>query len=415
MENKKHILISSSWYPSRVNKHVGNFVQRFAQLWGQEHQVYVVHSQADSTISEIEIIEETNKGVLEIIAYYPSGGNPLTRFKNKYLAFRQACEKIEHIDLIHGHVLLPNGFQFRIAKKQFKATLLVTEHGSYFRKEKQISLFKRMYLKWVLNSVDHFTAVSDFLKQDLLRYFPKKEIEILPNPIEVKDFAKSVQKEIEQNPTLQFSKPIEFLHISTLDEDLKNTKGIIDACKQLVKKGITNFHLQIVSDEETIKWETYVYSKKLGNNISFSGATAYEKIPLLYEKADAFILFSSYETFSIVLAESWAAGIPVISTPVGIAYSMDEKLGVQIGIGQTKELIRAMETIINKKQLFDSDFLKTHALQFDNFNVLKQLNSYLTTGEHTEKLSKQANDKKRSTPSSRKKVKRKNKRARKSA
>jgi L-malate glycosyltransferase len=415
MKNKKHILIISSWYPSRVHKHLGNFVQRFAQLWGREHHVHVVHTQVDPTVKEIEITTNSKQGINEIIAYHPKGRNFLQSFQIQRQAFKLACNKIEHIDLIHAHVLLPKGIQFLWAKKHFKCPLLLTEHGSYFRKENKISFIKQLYLKWIIGSVDFFTTVSEFLKEDLQRFFPKKEIQILPNPIEVADFSKTIQPEEKETSAFQLTKTIEFLHISTLDEDLKNIKGIIDACKLLVKKGITNFHLQIVSDEETIKWETYVYSKKLTNHISFTGATDYEKIPAFYQKADAFVLFSSYETFSIVLAESWASGIPVISTPVGIAFNLDKRLGLSVGINQTKELANAMERMINKEIQFDPVYLKNHAAQFDNALVLKQLTTFIQNEIQTKNVNKTTHDKKRNTPSAKTKAKRKNKRTRKSA
>ena len=40
-------------------------------------------------------------------------------------------------------------------------------------------------------------------------------------------------------------------------------------------------------------------------------------------KADAFVLSSRFETYGVVLAEAAAAGVTIISTPVGIAEEVD--------------------------------------------------------------------------------------------
>jgi UDP-glucose:(heptosyl)LPS alpha-1,3-glucosyltransferase len=40
------------------------------------------------------------------------------------------------------------------------------------------------------------------------------------------------------------------------------------------------------------------------------------EIPIVYGMADAFVLASSYETFSLVTFEAAASGLPVLATPV---------------------------------------------------------------------------------------------------
>jgi hypothetical protein len=61
----------SSWYPSRIDPHVGNFVQRFATLLANDYQVSVIHTVADKNCSTINVSDTTIAGVRTVLIYYP--------------------------------------------------------------------------------------------------------------------------------------------------------------------------------------------------------------------------------------------------------------------------------------------------------------------------------------------------------
>ena len=90
-----------------------------------------------------------------------------------------------------------------------------------------------------------------------------------------------------------------------------------------------------------------------------------------YQKSDAFILFSSYETFSIVLAEAWACGIPTLTTPVGIGVNLSQDLGIQIEINSPESLANGMIEIIKNKIKFNPLLISKYAEQFSGENVLR--------------------------------------------
>ena len=83
-----HILLLSSWYPSRVSPFLGNFVQEQARLLAKNHSVTVLYITTDSSIPEIENTEKVDNNLKEIIYYVPEKSNFLSRKKEFDRAFK---------------------------------------------------------------------------------------------------------------------------------------------------------------------------------------------------------------------------------------------------------------------------------------------------------------------------------------
>lgn len=366
MENdRKHILLLSSWYPNRSAPFLGNFVQRQAEILAKEFNVTVLHVVPDSSISEQEWHITERENLTEKIIYYPKGTHFFSRKKERDAAFLEGLQSIENVDLIHGHVLLPNCYLFLRAKNKFNCPLIITEHGSYFRmeKRKKWDLKEKFLLKLVRKNIDQLVAVSEILRQDLQVYFNTEEIVVLPNPTNTALFF-PVEKDKKET--------FEFLHISTLDPSVKNPEGILDAVQFLRGKGYTNFSLTIISDESSLEFQKIAKEKDIEELVKFVGPTQQKELVSYYQKSDAFVLFSDYETFSIVLTEAWACGIPTITTPVGIAQHMPESIGIEVKQKDSLGLAIALEKVLNGLE-FNSSAIREYAMQFSDETVLQQL------------------------------------------
>jgi len=46
--NKLHVLFLASWYPSRILKSNGDFIQRHAEAVALQHKVSVIHVKSDN-------------------------------------------------------------------------------------------------------------------------------------------------------------------------------------------------------------------------------------------------------------------------------------------------------------------------------------------------------------------------------
>jgi glycosyltransferase involved in cell wall biosynthesis len=340
-------------------------VQRQAEILAKDFKVTILHVVADSAITEREWHVTERENLTEKIIYHPKGTHFFSRKKERDAAFLEGLLSIENVDLIHGHVLLPNCYLFLRAKNKFNCPLIITEHGSYFRKEKRKKwdLKEKFLLKLVRKNIDQLVAVSEVLKQDLQVYFHSEAITIIPNPTNTALFF-PVEKSKKET--------FEFLHISTLDNSVKNPVGILEAIQLLNDKGYTNFMLTIISDESSLELQKIAKEKDIEQFVRFVGPTQQKDLVSYYQKSAAFVLFSDYETFSIVLTEAWACGIPTITTPVGIAQNMPESVGLEVKQKDSLGLAIALEKVLNGLE-FDSNAIREYAMQFSDETVLQQL------------------------------------------
>ena len=361
---KREILILSSWYPTKNKPFLGNFVVRNAQLLGKYFSVTVVNTIPSDCLKELSLKENNRNGYREIEVIHPRGKNILSKKRWQKKALNYAFLKTNRFHLIIGHTLQPKGLQFVASKKKFNIPLILIEHGSYYRVElrNKWTIVEELILKYTRKHIDEVVAVSKFLKQDIKRDFPKHKIKIIGNHVNTDTFNIG---EIKSN------KRTEFLHISTLDVKTKNPQGIIDACL-LLRKTESNFHLTIICDEDYSRWEREVKSKELSKHISFKGPLAWDDLVPYYQKADAFILNSNYESFAIVIAEAWSTGTPVISTSVGIASELDPVLGIQTEKNNPESIEHAMKKIINTKSDYKKNKIREKSMEYSEQVILKK-------------------------------------------
>lgn len=374
MKDKEiHILLISSWYPNKKQPFLGNFIQRKAELLAAKYKVTVINTISDSEIENTELSKNKTGNLSEITILHPRGKHIFKRRRNQNKALNLAFKEIQNVDLIIGSILLPKGLQFLKAKRHFKCPLIYTEHGSYFRSEVSASWTQIYRLIWkkVSFNVDAVVAVSEFLKKDLQPFFPKSDIEVIGNHVNV-DLFEEVKKPENSRA--------EFLHVSTLDFQTKNPEGIFEACAKLKEKS-DNFNLTIICDEDVTEWKELVSTLNLEENITFLGPLKWEDIVPYYQKADAFILFSIYETFSIVLLEAWLTGTPTISTEVGIADKLPSTIGLLVAQNNTEQLAKKMLGFIQKEYNFDAKTIRNYGLQYSQKEILskwtKLINSHV--------------------------------------
>ena len=111
-----------------------------------------------------------------------------------------------------------------------------------------------------------------------------------------------------------------WLHVSCFDERAKNVMGLLRAAKMLSEKR-QDWQLVLVGtgvDYQAVR----DYSESLDipdGLLLWTGELTPREVADWMHRSDALVLSSRYETYGVVLAEAAAAGLPILSTPVGIA------------------------------------------------------------------------------------------------
>ena len=110
------------------------------------------------------------------------------------------------------------------------------------------------------------------------------------------------------------------LHVSCFDEKAKNVKGLLRAAKMLSEKR-QDWTLKLIGTGVDYT-EVRAYAESLAipeGCLEWTGELTPRQVADAMHEADALVLSSRYETYGVVLTEAVAAGLPILSTPVGIA------------------------------------------------------------------------------------------------
>ena len=154
------------------------------------------------------------------------------------------------------------------------------------------------------------------------------------------------------------------MHVSCFDERAKNVKGLLRAAKMLSEKR-QDWRLKLVGtgvDYEDMR--AYADTLDIPQGcLEWTGELMPQQVADEMHRADALVLSSRYETYGVVLAEAAAAGLPILSTPVGITEEVADLIVpqeiAQHKAGTFAEFIESIlwnEKITNQKSKITNQF-----------------------------------------------------------
>jgi len=187
--------------------------------------------------------------------------------------------------------------------------------------------------RWMIGGLRYrkFVAVSSRVATELKRIYavPPERIEVIYNGIDLQRFSRSPESRTEIRRAFDIPEDAKLLLFVGHEFDRKGLTHVIGAMDKL---GDDAWLLVVGSDNPA------PYRKlaaKVKDRVIFAGARS--DLPQIYSAADAFVLPTAYETFSLVCMEAMACSLPVFATAAGgiEEYLKDGVNGFQIKMDAT--------------------------------------------------------------------------------
>ncbi len=220
------------------------------------------------------------------------------------------------IELLHVHYAIPHAYAAFMAQQMLKdegvyVPIVTTLHGT------DITLvgshpFYKPAVTFSINKSDAVTSVSESLKQDTLRLFDiKKEIEVVPNFIDVEKFQPNFTDCQRSMMATEGERII--THISNFRE-VKNIPDVIRIFYN-VQKEIPAKLMMVGEGPE--REPAVLLAEELGieDKVLFFGNS--NEIDRILCFTDLFLLPSETESFGLAALEAMASNVPVISSNTG--------------------------------------------------------------------------------------------------
>jgi len=357
--NKLNILFLASWYPNSKSTLAGNFIQQHAIAVSKHVNVAVIHTVAIKDHEKNHITKEWNNNVFEVIVYYNKANSAIPilsnyqKTKNRKVAhikgYEIALQEIGSFNLVHLNVIYPAGLFALYLNKKYNLPYILTEHWTAFQKQKKepFSFIEKYFIKKISRQAKIICPVSNHLKETMQQFGIKNKFQVIPNAVNTGIF--------NYNPIKKVNKKCRILHISNLKNEHKNITGILNTIKKLSEKR-SDFIITIAGDGNIEKYKKMAISLGIPDEIiQFEGRKTLEEIAETINKNDLFLLFSNYETFSVVIAEAQVCGLPIISSKCGgLTNEIALEDGVQVPINDERELCNQLNYLIDTLGKYDN-------------------------------------------------------------
>jgi glycosyltransferase involved in cell wall biosynthesis len=365
----KNVLFLSSWYPSRVHTTLGNFVRYHALAASKYNSINVLYIVADDNVKDYEIKYFQDHELKTTIVYFKRG---FFKYLNYFVAFTKGLYFLKEknkskFDIVHMNIMHPGIWQALYLKWRYKIPYVVSEnwHGFQDLAKYNLSFLEMKLIKLGFRFSSVISPVSKQLKNCMINANYQAKYQIIPNVVDTDKFHIGELDNDKNNFT--------FLHVSTLDDSIKNVSGIIDAFEKIKHK---NMVLKIIGDGPTDWIIRKVSTLKTKNTVIVESEKTHNQIAKEMQKADVFVLFSNIENLPLVLIESISSGTPFIATKVGgIPELFKNELGKLVDAGSIDQLLNEMNFMIENPNFFNSSSIRSYAIKnYSNEEVGKKFN-----------------------------------------
>jgi len=215
---------------------------------------------------------------------------------------------------------------------------------------------------------DKTITVSSTMRNEILKYYPKANIEYLYNGIDLKTFSSKTNSVLNLNSEIRL--PENFLLSIGHFERRKNYDTLIDAIKSLKDINV-NYSLVIVGNDngEKERIAHRIKSMSLQENIFLYSNLSDDDVKSLYSLCSAFIFPSTYEGFGIPVLEAMACSKPFILSNIDVFMEITQNQGIYFeplnkdSIAQAIRQVMEDPSIANQLKMYS--YNRIHEFDFD--------------------------------------------------
>lgn len=370
MKKDKRIksLFLTAWYPNRYDAMRGLFVRKHAEAVALYADVTVLYLFPDPNIRTFEIEKQSlNPHLNEIVVYYPTYKKGLcgqftkaiNYIRANFIGYKEVKKDNGKPDIIHVNVLTRTGLLARWLKFTQNIPYVITEHWTRYLalNNSYKGAFRKFLTQIVSRNASAIMPVSEQLKNAMIaKKIHHDNYQVVNNVVDDYFF-------VEPQSTDHAKGKKQVLLVSCFLEKAKNVFGLLNAFKA-ISKYRDDFELTIVGNgvdyENTVSYyESLNFEEGL---LHFKGELSPQEVAKQFQACDFSIIFSNYETFGVVIAESLACGKPMVSTKVGIADDfIDEKSGLLVDVGDEVSFEKAINFMLDHYQNYDSKAIQAKA------------------------------------------------------
>lgn len=404
MSDRLRVLVLSRSYPSDVLSTLGLWVERPTVLLSERCDIRVVSAVPwCPPLPDVGPLRqyvrfraipqrELRQGIEVMRPRFLAGtGRSLYSFEARaiYLGTCRTVDRMrEHFpfDLIHAHMIYPDGAVARRLSRRYGVPFVVTEHAPWREQWFGRAAVRREALS-AARAASALIAVSSFVRDTIVSHTGEAErVRVIPIGVDPKAFPLA-------SPASR--RPDQILFVGWINY-MKGVDVLLRAMELLERRGQPGrllvaggtFYRHTRIQEERLR--ALAASLELGGRVRFLGRRPHTEIARLMAESAVVVLPSRAESFGAVLVEALASGTPVVATRCGGPEDIvTEDVGMLIATEDAHALADALAAVLQKLDRYEPEALREHAVRhFAWSGVVQQVHGvYLQATGRTAEVS----------------------------
>jgi glycosyltransferase involved in cell wall biosynthesis len=371
------VLVLSRSYPSDELPRLGLWVERPTVLLSESCEVRVVAAvpwcpplPAVGPLQQYARFRriprrETRHGVEIVRPRFVAGfGRSLYAYESRatYLAVRREVDRLRRrfpFDLIHAHMIYPEGAVARRLASRYGVPFVVSEHAPWTERWFEHAAVRRDALA-AARAASSLVAVSTSVQRTIASYIgDSKQIPVVPVGVDADLFRLGPRER----------RADQILFVGWINY-MKGVDVLLQAMQRLVRSGrpgrllvvggavYRNTRLQ----EERLR--ALAASLALGDRVTFLGPKSHTEVARLMGESAVVVLPSRAESFGAVLVEALACGTPVVATRCGGPEDIvTDEVGLLVPPEDPEALADALVATIERRERYRAEELRQYALE----------------------------------------------------